>query len=735
MESLLKNLKEHVTCSICLDTYTKPKTIACLHTFCYECLKKHALTSQKQGFYRCPECQAQIGIPEGNRFDNLPSSFLHNSLLSLLAVRRNAEGNEISCSTCQKKSAEINYCFDCEKFMCPDCVKAHEVFRDTVFEGHKVTPVKQFQPADYEALLKRQSFCSEKYHEKEVTKFFCVDCQGCVCQVCFATDHKNHDLVSLGKAANDEKANILARAALVKEKTEVCRGVIREFEKTELELEGRITTAKRQVSQSAEQMIGKIRELEREAITALNKSRVSRIEKLNVGKQSVVTLEKQLSQAVEFSNNLVERSSSSDIMQNKKKVEQRFEDLIKTTMPALPVSSSVEFVPTCEPELFRLGFTKFSETDVHGSTVEGLSQKFQAGREAELLICPKTSEGEIRNKPHTDQVEVNIDPADRVRSLVTCENEEGTFQAKFVAKVPGTYKMEVKINGEKLAKSPLTVLVKAREFNVVGKLDFQGGVPQRPVGIAVNSKGVIAVADYEGHCILIFDEKGKFVRKLGCHGNNDGQFNSPVDVTFLNDDEILVADQLNHRIQQFNVQTGNFVKCFGREGTGDGEFKKPLSVCIRSEGHFVVVAEFVNSRVQVLTMDGEPVLKFGDSGSEKLDHPLCCVCHENKFIVTEKGNNCVKVFDGSGKFLYKFGEKGNADGQFIQPWGLCIDKYENVLVCDAGNHRIQQFTLEGTFTGKTSANAKLPSPWGVGTMPDDRVLISNYHTKEVYILQ
>ena len=735
MESLLKNLKEHVTCSICLDTYTKPKTIACLHTFCRECLKKHALTSQKQGFYRCPECQAQIGIPEGNRFDNLPSSFLHNSLLSLLAVRRSGEGSEISCSTCQKKSAEINYCFDCEKFMCPDCVKAHEVFRDTVFEGHKVTPVKQFQAADYEALLKRQSFCSQKYHEKEVTKFFCVDCQGCVCQVCINTDHKSHHVVPLGKAADDEKANILARAALVKEKTEVCRGVIREFEKTELELEGSITTAKRQVSQTAEQMIGKIRELEREAITTLDRSRVSRIEKLNAGKQSVISLEKQLNQAVEFSNNLVERSSSSDIIQNKKNVEQRFEDLMKTTMPALPVSSSVEFVSTCEPELFRLGFSKFSETDVHGSTVEGLGQNFQTGLEAELLICPKTSEGEIRNKPHADEVEVHIDPADQVRSLVICENEDGTFQAKFVAKVPDTYKMEFKINGEKLANSPYTVLVKAREFNVVGKLDFQGEVPQGPAGIAVNSKGVIAVADYKGHCILIFDEKGNFVRKLGCHGNNDGQFVYPNGVTFLNDDEILVVDGGNHRIQRFNVQTGNFVKCFGKWGTGDGEFKSPSSVCIRNEEHFVVVAEFVNSRVQVLTTDGEPVLKFGDSGSEKLDQPLGCVCHENKFIVTDGYNNCVKVFDGSGKFLYKFGEKGNADGQFNIPWGLCVDKYGNVLVGDRWNHRIQQFTLEGTFTGKTSANVKLQFPWGVATMPDDRVLISDFDGKEVYILQ
>ena len=735
MESLLKNLKEHVTCSICLDTYTKPKTIACLHTFCCECLERHALTNQKQEFYRCPECQAQIRIPEGKRFDDLPSSFLHNSLLSLLAVQRSGEGNEISCSTCQKKSAEINYCFDCEKFMCPDCVKAHEVFRDTMFQGHKVTQVRQFQAADYEALLKRQSFCSEKYHEKEVTKFFCVGCQSCVCQVCINTDHKSHDVVPLEKAADDEKANIIARVELVKEKKKVCRDVIREFEEKEQELETDISTAKRQVFQATEQMMGKLRQLEREAITALEKTRVSRIEKLHSGKASVVSFEKQLDQAFEFSNNLVERSSSSDIMQNKKNVQERIEDLIKTTMPALPVSSCVEFVSTCEPESLSLGFTKFSETDVQGSTVEGLDQNFQAGVEAKLLICPKTSEGEIRNTQHTDRVEIHIDPADQVRSLETCEKEKETFQAKFVVKVPGTYKIEVKINGQRLVKSPFTIVVKAREFNVVGKLDFQEAVRRAPAGIAVNSKGVIAVADINGHCILVFDETGKFVRKIGGQGDKDGQFKSPTEVAFLNGDEILVADECNHRIQQLNVQTGNFVKSFGKKGSGDGEFVSPVGVCITGDGRFIVVTEFANSRIQVFTMDGEPVFKFGDNGPERLDHPLSCVCYEEKFFVTDLNNNCVKVFDERGQFLYKFGEKGNGDGQLIQPFGLCIDKYGNLLVCDPGNGRIQQFSLEGTFTGKTSAKVTLRGPCGVATMPDDRILISECLKKEVKILR
>ena len=108
MESLLINLKEQVTCSICLDTYSEPKTISCLHTFCCECLEKHARVSQKQGKFRCPECQAVIDLPEGNRFDRLPNSFFHKSLLSLLAVRQSGEASSMDDSCALIVSTHMN---------------------------------------------------------------------------------------------------------------------------------------------------------------------------------------------------------------------------------------------------------------------------------------------------------------------------------------------------------------------------------------------------------------------------------------------------------------------------------------------------------------------------------------------------------------------------------------------------------------------------------------------------
>ena len=727
MESLLKNLKKQVTCSICLDTFTKPKTVVCLHTFCCECLQKHALASQWQGKFRCPECQTELGVPEGNRFDNLPTSFLHNSLLNLLAVRESGDGSQISCGICKKKRTKMSYCFDCEKLLCHECLKAHEAFQAAAaaFEGHKVTPVKQFQAQDYEALLKRQSFCSQQYHQREVTRFFCLDCQTCVCRVCIVTDHKNHSIDPLEKAADDEKANIMSGIESMKEKKKVYTDLMREVEEATSKLKDKITTAIDEVSQAANLIIAKIQECKQEAITALQNKLESKTEKLNCINKQIQSSIKHIDQAVEFANNLVQSSSSSDIMQSKKNLAQRFEDLSKTPVPALPVTSFVKFVSTVAPMSFNLGFVATSEIDAHRSTVQKITENLQAGLQAVFLVCPKISKGELSSESKVGfHVEVLVEPAEQEGSLTISEKDDRNFQVKFIPKVPGTYNITVKINGDKLAKSPFTVQVAERQLHIVDELDLKGEIPQKPYGIAVNNKGLIAVADNKRNCVLIFDKEGKFVRKLGCYGENPGELDSVAGVTFLNDDDILVADELNHRIQQFNVQTGNFVKSFGKKGTGKGEFQDPVSVCMDDEGR-VVVTEYYNNRIQVLTKDGKSVFKFGDSGSEKLYKPTGCIYHKNMFIVSDCWNHCLKVFDSSGKFLYKIGEKGYADGQFSYPWGLCVEKYgnrQNLLVCDRRNGRIQQFTVEGCFTGKTVTD--LQKPTDIATTPDGRVLVS-----------
>ena len=94
------------------------------------------------------------------------------------------------------------------------------------------------------------------------------------------------------------------------------------------------------------------------------------------------------------------------------------------------------------------------------------------------------------------------------------------------------------------------------------------------------------------------------------------------------------------------------------------------------------------------------------------------------------------MFDKSGMFLYKIGEEGEADGQFSSPWGLCVKKYgdhQNLLVCDRNNGRIQQFTMEGRFIGKTIV--KLRDPKAIATTPDGRILVCDYEDKKIHILK
>ena len=95
------------------------------------------------------------------------------------------------------------------------------------------------------------------------------------------------------------------------------------------------------------------------------------------------------------------------------------------------------------------------------------------------------------------------------------------------------------------------------------------------------------------------------------------------------------------------------------------------------------------------------------------------------------GNHCITAFDKSGTFLHKFGKKGNQEGQFDCPIGLLIDSSNNLLVCDRFNNRVQQFSLDGRFTGKSITH--LPHPRGIAATPDGRILVTT--PEKVFILK
>lgn len=186
----LQNLREEVTCSVCLATFTNPKQLPCLHSFCLECLKRLIRTSFRRDVLECPECRRKSPAPRGeNLNDLLPNDVRINNMLEVLAIKEN-NTKRVECGYCQKRSAQSFYCFQCYVIFCDECVTSHNILRKNT--EHRVLAIKDFQDRDFESVLKRPAFCQERHHEREKLQFFCHVCETAICQICSVINHSGH---------------------------------------------------------------------------------------------------------------------------------------------------------------------------------------------------------------------------------------------------------------------------------------------------------------------------------------------------------------------------------------------------------------------------------------------------------------------------------------------------------------------------------------------------------------
>ncbi len=136
---------------------------------------------------------------------------------------------------------------------------------------------------------------------------------------------------------------------------------------------------------------------------------------------------------------------------------------------------------------------------------------------------------------------------------------------------------------------------------------------------------------------------------------------------------------------------------------GENYFIMPHGLTVDRENN-VWVTDVALHQVFKFTHDGTLLFKIGEGGvpgkdSLHFDMPTdVAVCKDGSFYVSDGyGNSRIVKFSASGKYLFEWGTRGEAPGEFNTPHAIDLDKKGNVYVADRENNRIQKFDALGNF--------------------------------------
>ena len=264
--SLLQRLEKELECSVCLNMYTDPKTLPCLHTFCCHCLNQLKEKRVNREPIKCPECRTEIKLPKGSNFDAFPSSFYLNRLKDIVSVKHQEQ--QVPCGSCDKKSTVVAFCFNCECFICAECRDSHPRYK--AMKGHRMTAFNEIKEEDVQEILRRPQLCQEKSHTSAVLEYFCKTCQRCICQKCTTIIHKNHELEHLDEAAEQAKSRLEETEAKVRVHADDWKERIKKDQETHRKIKEQIEEARKAVRHTTQRCIQVAQRHEKEMLTQLD---------------------------------------------------------------------------------------------------------------------------------------------------------------------------------------------------------------------------------------------------------------------------------------------------------------------------------------------------------------------------------------------------------------------------------------------------------------------------------
>ncbi len=252
------------------------------------------------------------------------------------------------------------------------------------------------------------------------------------------------------------------------------------------------------------------------------------------------------------------------------------------------------------------------------------------------------------------------------------------------------------------------------------------------MGLGEDRMGNLYVADRDARFVWRIEPSGRATVIAGTgkttdpkglpalHPARDVDFASPEGLVVDRDGNILLVDSLNHAILKIDADgymthlAGNGQLGFNGDGilATKASLAFPYDVRLDSKGN-VYIADVKNHRVRKVDVNG--------------------------MISTVAGTG-VAGYSGDGGLA--------TNAQLNMPYGIFLDRNDNLLIADSDNHVIRKVTSDGiirTFAGSgqrgydgdggPALTAKLDSPQSLAIDSQDRIYIGDEHNHAIRVIE
>ncbi|XP_078584675.1 E3 ubiquitin-protein ligase TRIM32-like [Branchiostoma floridae x Branchiostoma japonicum] len=669
--SLREQIREELTCSICLELFSRPKILPCQHTFCQDCIQFHALV---QIPFQCPVCRQQVRLTP----KEVPGM----------------QDSRIVANLCER-------------------LKKQETLPGEVREQHQ-----------------SKNRCS--LHSSRELKLYCKQCQMPVCELCLEETHENHRTTTVNVAARERSST---DQALINEGRNILESYcsfirdLRETEKTLNEQKQQrdnsiiqaynqmVKTMVQQLKQSKDHLLAESQQNHSENLERIQNGRDTLLEDVNelytacdqaeqTMKPGVVEFLSQPTVLTEVVEKYRGKATPTPVQ-----TQPAFFQLTDTPVPVLghvTVHSLPQATPVARDKGRRHGNQELQHLPsapnpaapaVRGKGHRHGNQEIQSLSSAPMphSFTTTNESAQVIGHHHGNQRQWEDQPlmfggegsgtgyfsnptgvtvsergqifvADRENQRIQVFTLQGTFIRKFTTRVfPDS------------------------EDSCYCFSSVSDGQPMRPYDVAMDGKGklwVLGILDVHTEFAVQYNKHGEVLRSFELQSTGWAK-------------RVAVDARRNHILI---TQT-----------TGDRDNRHGEILVFRLDGSLVRTVGSP-SKTDFFNMGQPQGMKFPQ---------YLTVDVEGNILVTDCDSHCVFVYDEHGQFLFQFGNKGSGEGQLDYPLGICTDRAGNIIVADYGNNRVEMFDKTGNFFKHIATD--MDGPLAVAMATQGQLVVTCFH--------